>query len=253
MVFSIYRKRVRAIDIVIVTGASRGIGLELLKQFQKKGRKVIGLARTIPDEAEEFFTVDLTAVEQLENVLPKIIDNYKEKASSFTLINNAGTVEPIGVIGEVNAADITGAMTINLTAPMILSNTFIRELAEFKGAKKIMNISSGAGRKVYEGWATYCTTKAGLDHFSRVVATEQSQEKNPVDIVSIAPGIIDTDMQETIRSSGEETFPLLAQFINYKEQGLLSSPEETARNLIRFLEEVDFKETGPIADIRNYT
>lgn len=242
----------REIDIVIVTGASRGIGLELLKQFQEKGKKVIGLARTIPDEAEEFFSVDLTKVEQLENVLTKVIDNYKEKASSFTLINNAGTVEPIGVIGEVKGEDMARAMTLNLTAPMILSNTFIRELIGFKGPKKIMNISSGAGRKAYEGWATYCTTKAGLDHFSRVVAIEQSQEKNPVDIVSMAPGIIDTDMQETIRSSEAETFPLLEQFIDYKEQGLLTSPEETARNLIRFLEEVDFEASGPIVDIRTY-
>ena len=66
-------------------------------------------------------------------------------------------------------------------------------------AKRILNISSGAGRNPYEGWGAYCTTKAGLDHFSRVVAMEQANEQYPVEIVSIAPGIIDTDMQATIR------------------------------------------------------
>ena len=74
----------------------------------------------------------------------------------------------------------------------------------------------------------------------------------PVDIVSIAPGIIDTDMQETIRSSSALAFPLLDRFIDYKEQGLLSSAEETADKLIAFMATEDFKAVGPIADIRNF-
>lgn len=239
-------------DIVIVTGASRGIGLALLKQLQEKGKKVIGLARTIPEEADDFISIDFAELGQLENTLSKIIAEYRVRATSFTLINNAGTVEPIGLIGEVAAEEITQATAINLTAPMILSNAFIQELSQFVGPKKIMNISSGAGRKVYEGWGAYCTTKAGLDHFSRIIAAEQTDVENRVDVVSIAPGIIDTSMQQTIRSSKEKSFPLLEQFIDYKDQGLLSSPQETARKLIRFLEEANFQEIGPIADIRNY-
>lgn len=242
----------RTIEIVIVTGASRGIGYELLKQFQEKGKKVIGVARTIPPEAKEFVSVDFAELDQLEDVFSKIIHQYIEQATSFTLINNAGTVEPIGLVGALNADAMSKALSINLTAPMIISHTFIRELNQFSGVKKIVNISSGAGRNPYKGWGTYCTTKAGLDHFSRVIAMEQADAKNPVEIVSIAPGIIDTSMQETIRGSREDAFPLLNQFIDYKEQGLLSSPEETAQKLIKFIEEVDFNKVGPIADIRDY-
>ncbi len=242
----------RTIDIVIVTGASKGIGFELLQQLEEKGKKVIGVARSILAEADHFISVDFAELNQLENIFSKIIDEHKEEAASFTLINNAGTVEPIGLIGAVSAKELTRAVSINLTAPMILSNLFIQKLEQFPGTKKIMNISSGAGRKVYEGWGAYCTTKAGLDHFSRVVATEQANVKHPVKIVSIAPGIIDTGMQETIRGSGETAFPLLDQFIDYKEQGMLSSPEETARNLIAFLEKADYGKMGPIVDIRDY-
>ena len=147
---------------------------------------------------------------------------------------------------------MTTAMAVNLTAPMILSNAFIAKLKGFTGSKRIVNISSGAGRNAYEGWGTYCTTKAGLDHFSRVVALEQANAEYPVDIVSIAPGIIDTGMQETIRASQEEAFPLLEQFIEYKEQGLLSSAEYTAEKLIEFMKHEDFQVVGPIADIRNH-
>ena len=147
---------------------------------------------------------------------------------------------------------MANAIALNLTAPMILANTFISSLKEFKGPKRIVNISSGAGRKAYEGWGVYCTTKAGLDHFSRVIALEQANAEHPVDIVSIAPGIIDTGMQETIRASKEEAFPLLDQFIDYKENGLLSSADQTAEKLIGFMENEDFKMVGPIADIRNF-
>ena len=188
-------------DVFIITGASKGIGFELLKQLQAKGKKVIGIARTSPEGADNFVSVDLSETNRLETILTKIIDENSVNASSFTLINNAGTVDPIGLIGDVNADEMMKALTVNLTAPMIFSNGFIARLKDFEGKKRIVNISSGAGRNPYEGWGAYCTTKAGLDHFSRVVALEQANVAYPVDIVSIAPGIIDTDMQETIRSS----------------------------------------------------
>ena len=238
-------------DVFIITGASKGIGFELLKQLQEKGKKVIGIARTSPKGAENFVSADLSETTRLEKILINIIDENIVNASSFTLINNAGTVNPIGLIGEVTIDEMTKALTVNLTAPMILSNGFIARLKDFEGKKQIVNISSGAGRNPYEGWGTYCTTKAGLDHFSRVIALEQEKVAYPVNVVAIAPGIIDTGMQVTIRKSTEEAFPLLDRFIKYKEQGLLSSAEETADKLIAFMLSEDFKTVGPIADIRN--
>lgn len=236
-------------NIYIITGASKGIGLELLNQLSAKGEKVIGIARTNPNH-EGFVTADLSETSGLAEMINRIIEENLSSASTFTLINNAGTVEPIGLIGSVNEDELVRAMSINLTAPMILSNAFIGSLKNFEGRKRIINISSGAGRNAYEGWGVYCTTKAGLDHFSRVVSLEQKNAQHPVDIISIAPGIIDTGMQETIRSSGAEDFPLLDRFIDYKEQGHLSSASETARKLIAVMEREDFKEIGPIADIR---
>ncbi|WP_172371031.1 SDR family NAD(P)-dependent oxidoreductase [Sporosarcina jiandibaonis] len=238
-------------DVVIVTGASKGIGYELSKQLQALGKKVIGIARTVDQNASNFVTADLAKTSLLEGILTSIIDENVEIATSFTLINNAGIVDPIGLVGNVQAVDIEKSIAVNLTAPIILSNTFIEKLRDVHIPKRIVNISSGAGRKTYEGWGAYCTTKAGLDHFSRVVAMEQANAKYPVDIVSIAPGIIDTGMQEIIRSSDEGDFPLLDRFITYKEQGALSSAKETAEKLIAVLKHEDFKAIGPIADVRN--
>ena len=240
-------------DVYIITGASKGIGHQLAKQLSGEGHYVIGIARTASKlDGVKFIEADLSETGKLESLLNEVIAAALQDATSFTLINNAGTVNPIGLIGTVSAEDMSTAIALNLTAPMILANAFMMKLKEFDGVKRIVNISSGAGRNAYEGWGTYCTTKAGLDHFSRVVALEQENAKYPVDIVSIAPGIIDTGMQETIRGSKEEAFPLLDRFIDYKEKGLLSSAEQTAGQLIVFMAHVDFKTTGPIADLRNF-
>ena len=240
-------------NVYIITGTSKGIGFELAKQLSEAGHYVVGIARTESElEGVTFIKADLSKTENLESLMNEIIVAVPENVDSFTLINNAGMVDPIGLIGSVNSEEISKAMAVNLTAPMIISNEFISKLKDFDGSKRIVNISSGAGRNAYEGWGTYCATKAGLDHFSRVVAIEQLNAKNPVEIVSIAPGIIDTGMQETIRSSKEDAFPLLEKFIDYKEQGQLSSAEQTAEKLISFIQNENFKEVGPIVDIRNF-
>lgn len=236
-------------DAFIVTGASKGIGKELVKQLAAEGHFVIGLSRSgIVEEGVHSIQCDLSDSGNLQRVIQDIFDMLPE-AESYTLINNAGMIEPIGLVGDVDQQDIVQSIAVNLTAPILLSNDFIHRLKDRNAKKKIVNISSGAGRNPYEGWSSYCTTKAGLDHFSRVVALEQKSAKYPVQIASIAPGIIDTDMQETIRSSKEEDFPLLDRFKAYKENEQLSSPYETAAKLIAFMKNMSqFNET--VLDIR---
>ncbi|MET0787231.1 MAG: SDR family NAD(P)-dependent oxidoreductase [Paenisporosarcina sp.] len=240
-------------NVYIITGTSKGIGFELAKQLSEAGHFVVGVARTESElKGVTFIKADLSKTENLESLMNEVIGAAPQNAISFTLINNAGMIDPIGLIGAVNPEEISKAMAVNLTAPMIISNAFISKLKDYKGSKRIVNISSGAGRNAYEGWGTYCATKAGLDHFSRVVAIEQLNAENPVEIVSIAPGIIDTGMQEMIRSSKEDAFPLLEKFIDYKEQGLLSSAEQTAEKLISFMGNENFKKVGTVVDIRNF-
>ncbi|AXH99506.1 SDR family NAD(P)-dependent oxidoreductase [Sporosarcina sp. PTS2304] len=238
-------------DVVIITGASKGIGQELYKQFQDAGSLVYGLARTNPNEWDRIEKVDVTNFIEATNVLRTVLNRHKEEAESFTLINNAGVIDPIGLVGALDSLEVERAIHVNLTAPIQLVNTFIETLESYEGTKKVLNISSGAGRTPYEGWSIYCTTKAGLDHFSRVVAEEQRKLRYPTGIVSIAPGIIDTGMQETIRSASNKQFPHLQKFISYKKEGLLSTPEYIASNILRFVQETNFVTADTIADIRH--
>ncbi|MGG0644807.1 SDR family NAD(P)-dependent oxidoreductase [Sporosarcina gallistercoris] len=235
------------LEIYIVTGASKGIGGELYGQLHKTGAVVIGIARSNPGNRENFVELDLATRESREGLMKRVLAPYLETADSFTLINNAGTVEPVGKVGTLSTDTLQQAIELNLTAPIELSNEFISILSNTKAKKQIINISSGAGRNAYEGWGIYCTTKAGLDQFSKVIRLEQDRADHPVGIVSIAPGIIDTGMQETIRSSDISGFPMLEQFINYKEEGKLRSAEATAHLLIEWMEKEDLASTEVLA------
>ncbi len=238
-------------QIVIITGASKGIGAALVQEWKKRQQVVvIGVARTSITNVDHAIIGDVTE-EETRQQFQRLLEQYQAKASRFTLINNAGVVEPIGMFGLIDSQHIQRAIDINVTAPMEWTNTFIQTLATFSGEKQVMNISSGAGRKTYDGWGVYGTTKAAIDHFSWIVFEEQKRAKYPVDIVAIAPGIIDTNMQSVIRAADEKAFPPLQRFLDYKKEGALASPEQTAVGLIRYLES-DVMKTTPKADIRQF-
>lgn len=147
------------------------------------------------------------------------------------LLNNAGTVEPIGPAGSLDPAAITRAVALNVTAPMLLANAVIAATAA-RADRRILHVSSGAARKPYAGWSVYCATKAALDHHARSVAADAVPG---VRIASVAPGVIDTDMQNTLRATPEERFPNRARFVSLKETGGLISPEDCAARMVPYM------------------
>lgn len=248
-------------NIYFITGASKGIGYELCRQLIANNNIIIAVARTKNEQliklAEKencqlkFIQFDLANHNKINELIEVMVDYVDEKVKTITLINNAGVIAPIGQTENNKPEDIARSIAVNLTAPIVLSSTFIKELAHLQIDKKIINISSGAGRKVYHGWSSYCTTKAGLDHYTRVVAAEQKDVPFGVKLISIAPGIIDTQMQEIIRSSQKDDFKHLEQFITYKNKGLLSTPHDTAKKLINVIQSDQFDNLDPVIDLRN--
>jgi len=113
----------------------------------------------------------------------------------------------------------------------------------------VLNISSGAAHTAYAGWSMYCATKAALDHFTRCVALEQAGLPNGAKVVALAPGMIDTTMQATVRSAGPDAFAESARFIALKESGQLPSPGDAAGRVLRYLERADFG-VKPVDDVR---
>ena len=92
----------------------------------------------------------------------------------------------------------------------------------------MLNISSGLGRRAMAGSALYCAAKAGMDHLSRSLALEEESVPNGARVVSLAPGVIDTDMQVQLRGADAAAFPERERFVQLQRCGLLDSPASIA-------------------------
>ncbi|NEW09441.1 (S)-benzoin forming benzil reductase [Paenibacillus sp. SYP-B3998] len=247
-------------DVYLITGGSKGLGAAMISQLLQQGAAIYYIARneneTLRQESLRtegsltFYAYDLAHMDGLDSLLERILSAANlDEASSITLINNAGTLEPMTAIGRATNEDLQRSMQVNLIAPMLLTNSFIRQTQAFPLKKRVVGISSGAGKKPYPGWGAYCTAKAGLDMLTRCVGVEQEGQANPVEVYSVAPGVVDTEMQQEIRAASEEDFPQVSRFVQLKEQGDLQTPEATAKQLLRLLRENAFVQ-GEIADLR---
>jgi benzil reductase ((S)-benzoin forming) len=238
----------------IITGASKGIGAGIAKELLKQGSVVIGISRSKNPELTDLIqhSIDLANTETLETKFLKILQTIDlEKATGIFLVNNAGLLAPMKPIQKASGSEITTHINVNIIAPMILSSIFIRELADLNIRKRILNISSGAGKNPYFGWSAYCTSKAGIDIFSRTVSVEQKETKNPVEVISFAPGVVDTEMQSEIRSTEEEDFINLPQFRELYEAGILQDAETVGKFIADYLQSDRF-EDGGVVDIRDF-
>ena len=170
--------------------------------------------------------------------------------ASASLINNAALVGRIGPLDPADLADIARTLRVDLEAPMLLTAVFLTATRHWDMPKKILNISSGLGRRAMAGSALYCAAKAGMDHYSRCVALDEARQPRPVRIVSLAPGVIDTDMQSDLRAADPGNFPERANFVQLKDKGMLTSPTDAAQRVLAYLARADFG-TQPVADVRD--
>ncbi len=240
--------------LYIVTGTSRGMGAALAEQLVAPDHVLLCIARrphpTLGAAAEQW-TLDLAdpapAAERLQAWLGKLDG---ATFASATLINNAAALTRIGPIDACSDAELAAALRVGLEAPLLLSAAFLRATRSWQADKRVLNISSGLGRRAMAGQASYCATKAGMDHLSRAMALDESPRSHGAKIVSLAPGVIDTEMQVHLRAGDASGFPEKANFVGLKEKGQLASPEAAAARVLAYLARPDFGAQA-VADVRD--
>lgn len=250
-----------ASHLTLITGASRGLGHAMAEQLLQAGHMVLGISRRQdPQLAELAQRAGAELIQWEQDLSDPVAASARVSAwletldgqrfDSVTLINNAGTVGNPAPLANAIADELSQALRIGLEAPMLLTAAFLGATREWRGARKVLNISSGLGRNAMGSQAPYCAAKAGMDHFSRAVALEEAAAPNGARIVSLAPGVIDTDMQVQLRGASAEKFPDRARFERLKNDGMLDSPATAAAKVLRYLARTDFG-SNPVADVRD--
>lgn len=247
--------------LYVITGASRGLGRAVAAQLLRGGHELLLIARK-PDAAlaEQAlaagarlsdWSVDLGADPQgtAQRLGDWLRAHGGEGLRSASLINNAATIPTSAPLGDVPPHEVSQALRVGLEAAMLLTGAFLSATQDWPARRRVLNVSSGLGRRAMAASAVYCAAKAGLDHFTRCVALEEGARARGARIVSLAPGVIDTDMQVQLRSADPKAFADRERFVRLKTDGLLDTPEQAATKLLAFLDKPDFGRE-PVADVR---
>ena len=248
-------------SLYIVTGASRGLGAAIARRLLQPGHRLLTLSRQ-PDPAlqaqapahdaeVEQWAVDLASPAPVAQQLEAWLGALKgDGFDDITLINNAAALGGIGPLHQAGHEMLATATRVGLEAPMVLTASFLNATRAWTCRKAVLNISSGLGRRAMAGSAVYCAVKAGLDHFTRALALDEALQPHGARVVSLAPGVIDTDMQVELRSADPRGFPEHAAFVQRHEQGQLTSPDDAAVRVLACLARPDFGQQ-PVADVRD--
>ena len=193
---------------VVITGASQGIGAAAAYAFADAGAHVVLLARTleacehiateINDKGDKALAIrcDVADYGNVVDALAQTIDHF---GRLDIMINNAGVIDPIAHLADVDASAWSDAVDINLKGTFNGMHAALPHLLK-RGGGHILNVSSGAAHHALPGWSHYCAAKAGCAMLTRCTHAEYGDQN--ITVMGLSPGTVATDMQIKIKASG---------------------------------------------------
>jgi len=220
--------------VIIITGASRGLGAAVSRWLGSAGAAVSLVARSkkemdiIADEIKQSggkpltITADVSDPKACDRIVLKTVDQFGRLDA---VVNNAGILAPLNYIGIVDPVAWRYNLEVNVMGPFYLVRAALDELRKRGG--RIVNVSSGAAKTAIEAASAYCAAKAALNHFTRVLAAEEPE----IIAVAVRPGVVDTRMQKILREEGRQAMPAkwTDYYQNLKAEGKLEPPEIPGR------------------------
>ena len=226
----------------IVTGTSSGLGAAIARALLEQGWHVLGMSRrqsAIASSAYRHVEIDLADFPRLQDVaqrdLAQCIADPRWKR--IGLVNNAGAIGALRALESADPVQMASLFAVNAIAPVFLSGLVVRTALP-AAALRIVNVSTGAALRPIPGIGDYGSSKAALRMAGMTMAAELASSERPggarpdAAILSYAPGVVDTAMQETARSGDR---PWNRLFVDFHARGSLVPAEAPAREVVQFL------------------
>jgi 3-oxoacyl-[acyl-carrier protein] reductase len=227
--------------VALIVGAGRGIGEAIALRFAAEGARLILAARTAGEletvarkiraasGTAVIATTDVTAPEQVTNLVQKSIETF---GKIDILVNAAGTYGPIGRAWEVDAQEWANTFSVNLFGPFLVCQSVLPHMIR-AGRGKIINFSGGGATSPLRRFSAYGVSKAAVVRFTETLA-EELKEFN-IQVNAIAPGAVDTKLQDSVLAAGEKAGDLLQRIRRLRETGEGGTPREVPAELAVFL------------------
>ena len=217
--------------VAFVSGASRGLGAGIARRFAERGLRLVLCSRSAPALPDGADVLARSLDVRDEAGLDALVAEAETRFGAIDLwINNAGVLDPIAKLRDVSLDAFREHVDVNLTGVFLGTRGYVRHLRRVAKPGVLINVSSGAAAKAYEGWAAYCAGKAAVERLTEVVALEEREIG--LRAHAVAPGVVDTAMQRLIRETPEDRFPDAPRFHERKRLGAFNSPEYVADELL---------------------
>lgn len=234
------------VDYVIVTGASKGLGLAICKEALIAGYAVVAIARTFTTELQiltestpehcHYIKADLSDLDEIPTLCRQVI---KQFGRPYGLVNNAA-VGHDGVLATMPNNEIGYVMRLNVQSPMLLSKYLLRSML-LNRTGRIINISSIIAKTGFNGLSVYGASKAALEGFTKSLAREVG--KAGITVNCVAPGYMQTDMTDSLR--GDK----LAAIKRRSPLGKLATVEDAAAMVVYLLSGKSSSITGTVMTV----
>jgi benzil reductase ((S)-benzoin forming) len=223
--------------LYIISGTTKGLGLDLLKQCLENGDQVLSLSRTKPFDhpAHSFLKMDFKKKIDVSKTLLKKLNLLSiDKFEQIIVIHNAAAIEPIGDLTTFEPKDIFEQTQINFVMPTVITQTLCKLLKRKKTSLINCFISSGASVRPLPAWSLYCSSKAALRMMTECLGVDYAHRPE-WHFLDFSPGVMDTQMQKTIRKQPQSKFSRVNDFKKLKENNQLLPPSRVASILLDLL------------------
>jgi len=214
---------------IVITGASRGLGAGMARWFVERGAQMGLCSRSdpaLPSSATVYSArVDVSDAAGMEAFVAQVEQRF---GVVDLWINNAGVLGPIGPLRDAPVDGIRAHLDTNILGVFLGSQSYLKHLYRVNHRGVLINLSSGAARRGYAGWTAYCASKAAVDRFTEALVEEEAPER--LRAYSVAPGVIDTGMQEEVRGCTEDQFPMVQKFHELKAAESFNTPPFVAQH-----------------------